>query len=48
MEDIKNLKEIDEYFDNITHNELDKKLEKYINEEYNKKFEDIFFDNKLY
>lgn len=42
------LKEIDEYFDNITPKEYDEKLEKYINAEYNKEFEDIFFDNKLY
>lgn len=42
------LNKIDEYFDNITPKELDERLEKYINEEYNKEFEDIFFDNKLY
>lgn len=48
MELKEQLKKIDEYFDNITPKEFDEKLEKYINAEYNKEFEDIFFDNKLY
>lgn len=42
------LNKIDEHFDNITPKEFNEKLEKYINAEYNKEFEDIFFDSKLY
>lgn len=45
---IEELNNIDEHFDNITPKEFDEKLEKYINAEYNKEFEDIFFDSELY
>lgn len=45
---IEELNNIDEHFDNITPKEFDEKLEKYINAEYSKEFEDIFFDSELY
>lgn len=44
------LKEIDEYFDNITTKELDEKLEKYVIESYavNEELENQFFSINLY
>ena len=44
------LKEIDEYFDNITTKEFDEKLEKYVIKSYavNEELENQFFSINLY